>query len=241
MALKPGMTAKMEPFDSFWEAPSNIEKGYRTFYAFYRRNYLKYFPARKEARILVISCGPGYMVHCLQRHGFTNVLGIDSDQSKIDHARRKGLNCQVASAVEFLNGNNTPLDVIFCEQELNHLTKAEIIEFLSLCSDNMAEGSQLIVHCINGANPITGAESLAQNFDHYNTLTEYALKQVLEHCGFRDIEVFPLTLYVFYTNPLNYLLMAVSALFTLFFRAAFMLYGKKNRIFTKKLAAACRR
>ena len=32
------LTAKMEPFDSFWEGPTNIEKGYGTFYQFYSRD-----------------------------------------------------------------------------------------------------------------------------------------------------------------------------------------------------------
>ena len=55
------LRAKMEPFDSFWEAPENIEKGYSSFYAFYKYNYFKHFPADKASNILVISCGPqGY-------------------------------------------------------------------------------------------------------------------------------------------------------------------------------------
>jgi len=60
------------------------------------------------------------------------------------------------------------------------------------------------VHALNGANPITGAEALAQNIDHFNTLTDYSLRQVLDLAGFQNIHVFPLNLYVFYKNPFNY-------------------------------------
>ena len=49
------LTAKMEAFDSFWEAPENIEKGYSSFGSFYRHNYLRHFPDNKDANILVIS------------------------------------------------------------------------------------------------------------------------------------------------------------------------------------------
>ena len=94
---------------------------------------------------------------------------------------------------------------------------------------------------LNGANPITGAEALSQNFDHFNTFTEYSLKQILEYCGYEKIEVMPLKLYVFFKNPLNYVLMAVAGAFELFFKAAFIMYGKKNRIFTKKIGASCQR
>ncbi len=114
--------ARLEPFDSYWQAPKDIEKGYNAFNAYYRANYLSHMPADRAARILVISCGPGYLVNMLRERGYTAVLGIDSDAAKVDHARRKGLPCEVARAFEFLQGKAGQFDVIIPEQELNHLT-----------------------------------------------------------------------------------------------------------------------
>lgn len=93
------------------------------------------------------------------------------------------------------------------------------------------------MHSLNGANPITGSEALAQNFDHYNTLTEYSLKQILEHTGFRDIKVFPLKLYIFYKNPVNYIGLTLDLILNVLFRLSFLFYGKKNRLFSKKIGA----
>lgn len=235
------LAAQIEAFDSFWEGPEDVEKGYRTFYAFYRHNYLARFPQDRGARVLVISCGPGYLVNLLELNGYTDVLGIDSDAGKIAHATAKGLNCRQERAFEFLQDQPDSFDVIFCEQEINHLTKAEIPVFLGIARSALRRGGALFVHALNGANPITGAEALAQNFDHYNTFTEYTMRQVLGHNGFERIEVFPLNLYVFWKNPLNYVLMAVSALYTAFFRFSFLMYGKSNKIFTKKIGAVARR
>ena len=234
-------TAQMEPFDSFWEAPDNIEKGYKSFFRFYKFNYLKYVPANRNSNILVISCGPGYFVNLLKAYGYTQVIGIDSYPEKIEYAQKRDLNCIAAPALEFLNNSQNYFDVIFCEQELNHLTKAEILDFLNLCWTKLSPNGVLIVHGLNGANPITGSEAFAQNFDHYNSFTEYTLHQILEHTNYSDIKVFPLNLYVFYLNPLNYVLMALSALYTAFFRFSFLLYGKKNKIFTKKIGAVCKK
>ena len=64
-----GLTARIEPFDSFWEAPKNVEKGFDTFGMFYRHNYLKHLPKNRAANILVISCGYGYFVHLLKTIG----------------------------------------------------------------------------------------------------------------------------------------------------------------------------
>jgi len=233
------LTAKIEPFDSFWEGPGNIEKGYTSLFKFYKHNYLPHVPADKSSNILVISCGPGYFVDMLSRHGYDNVLGIDSYADKIELCTKRGLNCNQSDAFYFLENCEKNYDLIFCEQELNHLTKDEIIEFLKLANSKINTGGRLISHALNGANPITGSEALAQNFDHYNTFTEYTMKQILTHTGFKDVKVFPLHLYVFWKNPANYVLIAMSALYTLFFRVSFIMYGKTNKIFTKKIAAVC--
>lgn len=236
------LAAQIEPFDSFWEGPENIEKGYGKFHEFYKYNYLNHFPADKNTTILVISCGPGYCVNTLNKAGYKNVTGIDSRESQVEWARKHGLNCRVERAFEYLDSQaDDSLGAIFCEQELNHLTKEEILEFLGLCMRKLKPGAHLVCHGLNGANPVVGSESLAQNFDHYNTFTEYTMKQVLGHAGFTEVKIFPLNLYVFWKNPANYVLLAASSLLHLTFRALFIMYGKANKIFTKKIGASCRK
>jgi 2-polyprenyl-3-methyl-5-hydroxy-6-metoxy-1,4-benzoquinol methylase len=231
------LTAKMEPFDSFWEAPEDIEKGYEKFLKFYKRNYLAHIPKDKDISALIVSCGPGYFVNLLNKEGYSNVLGIDSDQHKIQYAQDKGLNCRVHKAFDFLAENKDRFDLIVAEQEINHLTMKEIIHFFQLCRDNLSDHGVLVLHSINGANPITGIESLTQNIDHYNAFTEYSLRQVLEYAHFSETKIIPLNLYIFYENPLNYIGLFIHYFYEFFFRINFILYGKTNRIFTKKIAA----
>ena len=235
------LSARTEPFDSYWQAPEDVEKGYSSFSQYYKSNFLSHLPRDRSSRILVVSCGPGYFVKLLNDQGYHSVHGIDSDPEKIAFAERKKLNCSVAEAFPFLESCAEPFDTIVCEQELNHLTKDEMVEFLGLCRLRLVPGGSLVVYGLNGANPITGAEAFAQNFDHFNTLTEYSLEQVLEFCGFEAIRVVPLKLYVFYRNPLNYVGLAVTWILETSFRILFKLYGKSNRIFTKKIAAVCRK
>jgi len=234
------LTARIEPFDSFWEAPRDIEKGYSSFARFYAHNYLPHIPERRDASILVTSCGPGYFVNLLRERGYTAVEGVDSFPAKVEHATRRGLPCHVARAFPLLEADGTPYDVIFAEQEINHLTKDEILRFLALCRRRLAPGGTLIVHSINGTAPLTGSESRHGNFDHYNSFTEYSLVQVLEYSGFESARAFPLDLYVFWTNPLNYVALGVHWLRTLVLRLNFRLVGKDARIFTKKLGAVAR-
>ena len=237
MKVDKDRSAQIEPFDSFWEAPADVEKGFGKFAKFYKRNYIKHMPSDRSSRTLVISCGTGYMVEFMKNEGYTNVFGIDSDPEKIRVAERHGLNCQTANAFPFLKDNREPFDLIFAEQEINHLTKKEILEFLTLCNRNLNDGGALIIHSLNGANPITGSEALAQNFDHFNTFTDYSLAQVLTSSNFHKIKVFPLNLYIFFENPLNYVGFIIDKTLNLFFRLSFIFYGKSNKIFSKKLGA----
>lgn len=95
----------------------------------------------------------------------------------------------------------------------------------------------IIAYGLNGANPLVASENLAHNIDHFNTLTEYSLGQILELGGFTRIQAFPLKIYVFWTNPLNYAGLLVTGAFELLFRIMFKLYGKNVKILSNKVAA----
>ena len=239
LSSKFDLKAKIEPFDSFWEAPDDIDSGYSKFGTFYKHNYLNHFPPNRASNILVISCGPGYMVNLLNQNGYMNVMGIDAMPQKVVPAKMRGLNCEAARAFDILEINVDTYDVIFCEQEINHLTKEEILSFLGLCFKSLRPGGTLIFHSLNGANPFVGSENLALNFDHYNTFTEWSLEQILKHTRYNNIKILPLKLYVFYKNPVNYIGMALDTLISQFLKFLFMFYGKKNKIFTKKIGAVC--
>ncbi len=42
------LAARLEPFDSYWQAPKDVEKGYKSFAAYYRANYLPRLPKDLE-------------------------------------------------------------------------------------------------------------------------------------------------------------------------------------------------
>jgi len=237
LGAKRRLAARLEPFDSYWQAPKDIDKGYDSFAAYYRANYLPHLPQDRSARILVISCGPGYLVNVLAQKGYRSVVGIDSDPAKVEHARKRGLPCEVSEAFPYLEGKRGEFDVIIPEQELNHLTHQETIEFLQLCHAALKPGGRVIVYAMNGANPFVGAENLAHNIDHFYIVTEYSLGQLLELGGFKDVKPFALKLYVFWKNPLNYVGLIVTGILEFLMRIIFMLYGKKVRVLSKKVAA----
>lgn len=231
------LSARLEPFDSYWQAPEDIESGYSKFAAYYRENYLPHLPEDRHARILIISCGPGYLVEVMKQEGYDNMVGIDSDAGKVEHARKRDLPCKVARAFEYLQDSDELYDVIIPEQELNHLTMAETIPFLRLARSRLKPNGRIIAYAMSGANPLVGSENLAHNIDHFYTLTEYSFNQILEMTGFSNINVQPLKIYVFWKNPANYVGLAATWFMEAVMRIIFVLYGKKVKVLSKKLMA----
>jgi SAM-dependent methyltransferase len=234
-ALERRLAARLEPFDSYWQAPEDIDSGYSSFSAYYRANYLPHLPKDRDTEILVISCGPGYLVNLLAAEGYKHVTGIDSDPAKVEFAVRRGLPCETAEAFPYLQGRSAQYDVIIPEQELNHLTIDETIEFLRLCRTALKPGGRVIVYAMNGANALVGSENISHNIDHFYLVTDYSLGQLLEIAGLTQYQPFPLKLYVFWKNPLNYVGLAVTGTLELMMRIVFILYGKKVRVLTKKV------
>jgi SAM-dependent methyltransferase len=236
------LAARLEPFDSYWQAPADVDSGYKSFSAYYRANYLPHIPSDRNAKILVVSCGPGYLVDLLAVQGYRNVLGIDSDPAKVEHARRRGLPCEVAEVFPFLAVHQTAeYDCIIPEQELNHLTIDETIAFLDLCRRALRPGGTIIVYAMNGANPLVGSENLAHNIDHFYNVTEYSIGQLLQLGGFQKVRPFALKLYVFWKNPLNYVGLVVTTVMEVAMKVIFKMYGKKVTILSKKIAAIAER
>lgn len=231
------LSARIEPFDSYWQAPEDVESGYASFAAYYRANYLPHMPENRNASVLVISCGPGYLVNVLNKAGYQNVVGIDSDAAKVEFGRRKGLRCEAAQAFPYLEQCKSQFDVIIPEQELNHLTIDESVEFLQLCNAALKPGGRVILYAINSANPLVGSENRAQNIDHFYTVTEYSINQIMTLGGLVGIKPFALKLYVFWRNPLNYVGFAITFTLEAILRIIFKLYGKKVDILSKKIGA----
>ena len=98
-----------------------------------------------------------------------HLITIFNDE-KIAYARNRKLNCRTERAFEHLDGMTDEYDVIIPEQELNHLTHAETLEFLGLCHRALKPGGLLLVYGLNGAN-----QHWAADVTHYPDPSRLAL------------------------------------------------------------------
>ena len=232
------LTAKRNSFTSFCEVPDDVEKGFRLVPAFYRRNYRKLLPPDKHASILVISSGPGDFQRYLKDLNGTNVLGIDSDPEKAELANGRGLQLETDSCFDFLP-RDSEYNFMFGEQEVNHLTRDEFLEFLELlgrCRVSLRPNRGLLLVAANRTNPLIAAEDPGNNRDHYSYTAEDNLKQAFAFAGSTKATPILLDYYVLWKNPTNYVTKLITDTFHLLLRVIFRIYGKNASIFTKRLA-----
>ena len=235
------LTAIHSPFTTFCEGPEEIQKGYHLFYLFHRRNFLHRLPKEKNAEILVVSSGVGYFQYSLKKWGYNRVNGIDSDQVKVEYAAGKGFDSECADCFDYLEKIENRYDLIFAGQEVNHLTRDELIVFLKLSYKALKKDGVLIITAANCANPIISTEYLGNNIDHYTSFTENNMKQYFSMTPFEELEVFPHDFYVLWTNPLNYIAKFLTGCLHFFLKMIFRMYGKSNDIFTKRLGVIAKK
>jgi 2-polyprenyl-3-methyl-5-hydroxy-6-metoxy-1,4-benzoquinol methylase len=234
------LTGTISPWTTFCEGMTDIEKGYSYYLRQYKRNYSKLLPSDTSANILVVSAGPGYFVMFLNNLGFNNVLGIDTDPARVKYAEDRELNVIVAHAFEFLAETQETFDAIVLEQEINHLTRQEFLDFLKIAKNKLSKGGTILLNATNYANPITSPDHMAHNLKHFSGWTGHSLRQAFKYADFENCECYPLDNYVLYENPLNYVAKAFTGVISLLLRITFRIYGKTESIFTKRMIAVGR-
>jgi len=213
-------------------------KEYAVYNRYYSKNYLKFLPEDKNARILDIGCGAGHFLSFLDKSGYKNYLGIDISDENITHCRNRKFNAEKHDAEQYLNSNKTSFNVIVLNDVIEHFDKNSIINLLEEIHDNLADSGVVLIKTANAAHPVLGSSTRYINFTHEIGFTEESLSQVLRVCGFCEVRILPLDIFVFWCNPFNYIAKITYLLLNAIFRLLFLLYGRKStKIFSKSIIA----
>lgn len=213
-----------------------------TYRRYFGKNYSRFLPKDKNARILDLGCGMGHFLHFLKKEGYNNVVGLDIGKETVSYCRNNGFMVEQVDLFKYLEKNNEPFDIIVMNDLIEHLSKEQVILALDLICKNLSINGKVIIKVVNAANPVLGNSSRYLDFTHEVGFTEESLSQVLEICEFKDIAVYPQNIYVFYLNPVNYLARFAAGLLNIVFRSLFLLYGRSStKLFTKSIIAVATR
>ncbi|MFO7870638.1 MAG: class I SAM-dependent methyltransferase [Kiritimatiellia bacterium] len=172
-------------------AASNVfsKQEYENSCHFFERNFEKYLPGDRKARILDIGCGAGHFLNYLQKRGYENIIGIDISPQQIEFCEKK-LTCplQVADGFDFLASGNHQYEAIAANDLLEHIQKDRVIELARLVRESLTPDGVFLAKTPNLGN-IFALYSRYRDFTHEVGFTDKSLRQVLSAAGFRQITV----------------------------------------------------
>jgi 2-polyprenyl-3-methyl-5-hydroxy-6-metoxy-1,4-benzoquinol methylase len=165
-------------------APS--ESGLQSYLAWCRHRYLPLLAdLDRHGKILDIGCGAGDMMEFLRRLGFSRVEGIDRSNEQVQVATRRGLPATSADAMVYLTEHSEDYDAIVAIDVLEHFSKEELVDLVSLVHGALSDGGVFIIQTVNGSGLFPGGNAYG-DFTHMTILAPESLEQLLTVGGFRD-------------------------------------------------------
>lgn len=154
------------------------------------KSFKGFIPDTKNAIIADLGCGDGSLVWWLQSRGYLNVEGIDISAEQIELSKSLNVQNTVCGDVfEFLKSKENVYDVLIMRDLLEHLTKNEIFEILTLIIKALKPGGRLIVQVPNGASPFFGATRYG-DLTHELAFTQTSLSQLFRRYPFEKLEFY---------------------------------------------------
>jgi len=153
--------------------------------------YGRHLPKNKNAEILDIGCGDGNLVYWLQQSGYKNTCGVDFSAEQIEKGKSMGIeNLLSADIVQYLIGNKNLYDLVIAKDVIEHFTKDEVFEILTLINKNLKEGGRFIMQVPNGQG-IYSTSVFYGDYTHETAYTATSINQIILNNGFTSSQCYP--------------------------------------------------
>jgi SAM-dependent methyltransferase len=145
----------------------------------------------KDAGILEVGCGNGFMLKALLARGYGNLYGVEPSADAVAKADEK---IRDKIAVGFLKDGvykSGTFDFIFFFQTLDHIY--DPVQFLRICYDLLIPGGFVLAlnHDVGSLSArILGERSPIIDIEHTHLYSKETIRKLFCKCGFSPIEVY---------------------------------------------------
>lgn len=225
-------------YSAFKKGEARERFGFLHLKLWYNEKYLPLFKGRKrDASILDLGCGQGFMLRYLQSAGFTNLTGVDISEEQVKIAQKRGFNAIHADVFAFLKENTNQYEIIVAIDIIEHFKKEELFELLVLIQQALKPGGLFIMQTPNG-------DGLMPNYVIYGDLTHFtilsplSLKNILTVTKFENIKIKELGPAFFIHFPL-FVAWQIVRLFSMFIK--FVEIGRIQTCWTESMICSCQK
>ena len=151
--------------------------------------YSTLLPAASDQPVVDIGCGMGFAMRWLSKAGFTDVEGIDIDESQVHCCQQNGLRVQLSrDSIAYLRQRPQHYQLILMLDVLEHVQKDQQVPLLRAAFDSLVPHGQIIISVPNANSPIA-VRWLYADYTHHNSFTETSLRFVLLNSRFSAIRI----------------------------------------------------
>ena len=225
-------------YSAFKKGEARERFGFLHLKLWYNEKYLPLFKGRKrDASILDLGCGQGFMLKYLQSVGFTNLTGVDISEEQVRIAQERGFNAIHSDVFAFLKEHENQYEIIVAIDIIEHFKKEELFELLTLIRKTLKPGGLFIMQTPNG-------DGLMPNYVIYGDLTHFtilsplSLKNILTVTKFENIKIKELGPGIFVHLPL-FLAWQVIRLFAIIIK--FVEIGRIQKCWTESMICSCQK
>ncbi len=190
------MDCKDEFYSKYFSAHILHRKGEATLDIFrqrsaaWQKNFGRFLPKEKNAKIIDVGCGNGALVWWLQQIGFSDAEGVDISSEQIEIAQRLGVNnVKQADLRTYLKAKTCFYDIIVLRDVIEHFRKEEIIEILEICYSSLKNTGKIIIQVPNAESPFFGRIRYG-DFTHEIAFSSSSLSQLLNIIGLTNVQFY---------------------------------------------------
>ncbi|MCX5698501.1 MAG: class I SAM-dependent methyltransferase [Candidatus Omnitrophica bacterium] len=150
---------------------------------------LRYLP--KDAKILEIGCGNGFMLKALLDRGYNNLYGIEPSQDAILKADDRIKDRIIVDVLRKGLYKSESFDLIFFFQTFDHIQYP--MDFLSICYNLLSLGGNILAmnHDIKSFSArVLGEKSPIIDIEHMYLYSKETINKVFVKAGFRPFKIY---------------------------------------------------
>jgi 2-polyprenyl-3-methyl-5-hydroxy-6-metoxy-1,4-benzoquinol methylase len=215
-------------------------EGFRYASAAWATHFGPLLPADRNASVIDVGCGSGGLVWWLHQLGYQRAEGIDVGAEVIGAAHALGVpNVAQADLRTYLEARPGRYDAVILRDVIEHFTREEILQILSLVQQALRPGGSIIVQVPNAESPFFGRIRYG-DFTHETAFCASSLVQVFQMTGYGNIRLRPTSPVVRGVRSLFRVVLwkGVEAVYRL---CLFAEVGRGRRIVTQGIIAAADR
>jgi 2-polyprenyl-3-methyl-5-hydroxy-6-metoxy-1,4-benzoquinol methylase len=164
----------------------------KSFLPFLKKIIRDHLPSNLAIRILELGCGGGELLSQIREAGYSRIRGIDLSAEQVARAHQRGLQDLVerGDALRFLAcEGDASYDVLIAIDVIEHLSKDEVLQFITESRRILAPGGRLIIHVPNGDSPFCGSIRYC-DITHELAFTPKSVHQLALTAGFSSVKCY---------------------------------------------------